>query len=108
MKKDLPMDISLFVTYLLGTLFWGLVLFEMAFATDLFCDGNRIYDKFATNTPDREAMDLMLWFFGFFSMGMPIFQAGLWIHGSETWAWTLTLGTLIMWLCLCFAAWIDS
>ncbi len=101
------MDISLFVTYLFGILFWILVFTEMALATYIFCYFNVEYDKDVIR--DGVAVtNQSLWITGFLSLGAPVLQTGVWIHDSNAVGWALVLAVLAFWLYIIFTNMIDS
>ncbi len=73
-----------------------LLLANMILSTIMFCDDNRDYDVIVRESGVVGA-NLTLWFFGFLSIGMPVLQAGVWLHGSMLLAWGLIIVPAILW-----------
>ncbi len=101
------MDISLFVTYLFGILFWILVFTEMALATYIFCYFNVEYDKDVIRD-GVTVTNQSIWITGLLSMGAPVLQAGVWIHDSNALGWTLVLLVIAFWVYIILTNVIDS
>ncbi|MCU0678762.1 MAG: hypothetical protein MUF19_04285 [Candidatus Pacebacteria bacterium] len=101
------MEISLFVTYVFGTLFWVLVFAEMALATYVFCYFNLEYDK-GVMRDGVAVTNQSLWIAGLLSMGVPVLQVGLWLHGPSTLGWVLVLLVLAFWIYTIVTSLIDS
>ena len=91
------MDLATFMSYVAAALFWVLVLANMAFATVVFCNATADYDS-AVRELGVPATNAGHWFLGFIAIGMPVLQAGPWLHGSEAWAWGLLALTTAFWV----------
>jgi hypothetical protein len=94
---EVPMDWSIIISTIAATLFWLLLLAEMASATYIFCYFNLEYDK-DVKRDGVAVTNQSLWVTGFLSMGAPVLQAGLWLHGPTVLGWTLVLLVLAFWL----------
>lgn len=104
---EVSMDFATFMSYAAGTLFWMLVLAEMALATYIFCYFNSEYDK-DVKRDGVAVTNQSLWITGFLSMGAPMLQAGLWLQGPDPWGWILVLSVLAFWLYIIVASLSDS
>ncbi len=71
----------------------------MGMATAAFCASNTEYDKSVEDIGTQGA-NATSWFCGFLAMWMPVLQGGLWLHGSEPWAWGFVLIILGVWIFL--------
>ena len=88
-------DWDLVTTVSLAGIFWFLMFVEMAFASALFINLNSEYDEFVWEFGVRTT-NVGLVFIGFLAMGLPVVQAGLWLHYSVFWAWGLVIVPIVL------------
>jgi hypothetical protein len=91
------MNLTLVELSLEGTLFWVVVLLEMAWAGFCFVNFIREYKNDLDRGGYYETYRSLL-ITGFLFIGMPVLQAEQWLYGSKVWAVGLVVLVIVLWV----------